>query len=1293
MRSGILLRTNPRLTGNLKLVISDQIWLESIGIGNLQNSKFKKQNISINSDFGTDVTKFLQNGLLPKEEFYEIKRLYSDTSVSDNIDHIVETTYNSGAQRSNQASSFEFSYSAPLYLGNSIPKKFIILKSDASGNLSEMIKESDIVFQYDLVKSGLRGYIEKYWKKINQDSVFVDFKNKEISYFGLDARTGVLSSIKEKTDLFDQEQSQFDLEKYVTEGFYRNYLLYPRILNLEFEFNDLNKYESGRYFGLFVDDFDLGFGYLNNTEPEILNYNSKPEFVDSISLFDIEGIDMEDIPINDGVFLTYLKDKSDSLVKVYNKNANEISFKNPIDKTNFISVESKLATECRLIDKINAFGYLEVLEEAYNSLSISYWKNNRSICTVYADNLLTYDGVYGIGLSHGHYFHPSGTQFEIAKGIASAFNTIFKERNIFAKAIAIDQFVFIEEEIESFKKSEIKVSDQTIIKTFPFSKKTSSNRSIEIVKNIDFKLERSFLPTKLGYSRIFDRRLNINPDTFELTELISVGHTDVLKSDDKVEIFESKKIKFGYVKFFEVYDLDMDTDIQIINYDKNQEIDTLKSIYPTDEEILKLQKFELENIEEYNRFRDNERLTNLFDSKIVPYITKFVKNGTDIKSNSYRLNNNLAYGVSGLSPSFNEKNQNPKEFTHEFFYIAGVPDYISTPLVLKYLDYIEEFDVTKYLDNKLDYFYKVFSPSKIGTLHIGQKKMFSEIKFVSENRYQCFFRGINIEFESATDISNWKFSAVITHRPTDLNKLDKPVSIKLLQNEKYKNVVLNLEITSDDYKKINMSYAYLYAMESIKNSGNYGYQINLPTIPGITMKDANGVNITNFFGVQLPFRPSIAVPDNLVLLDGRYPNLEIGYHNAVNGNYLGFIGMKGTDIICTFKNMNTSTGIYEFIEPSTKNLNSYSIELVDDGICAVNVSGVFLPGNVDAYPLDYQFIKFKDLIWYLYNGGYRFYEEIVKLISFSGIYDIIANNSIYFKNETDKKIKFVKPDQISLSSTKLIEEKIDDPNLISEQIFDYKLQKDQQIKIQRYGGFYDLLLKKTINFDPLDIDIRLDNTIKTLEEINESFLDLQNNFIYSDIFESFGIPTFDYNIAIWMHKYGEIKSTQNPIYPSNLLIEKVIVNPFNKPSFKYHLDNFESIEKDTEFEMKWFMGTILCPVDLEFKINAIDSNFDGFNIKFIKSDFIKSFFLGKGLSIEFIEKNLINKFYCKEILFYKKRNYTTSNNILNVIPLLNGMKKDKNIQIAEKSDVVDIILSDVGYDYVVELSFSCLTNI
>ena len=300
-----LVRTNPKLTTNTKLMYNGKkMYMESYASGELLNrATYKNVSVSQSSTYNKDISNFL---LGSGTQAYSVYQNFSDTTISDSYDNQYERMYWCGAECIE--SSFydeEIGFVAPLYLREKLPNYFLIFRLDSPSNYNFTIDEygkikdttfdftKDILDKAVLIKtfdlregSVLGNYIHNY---INQEgfefdkSMYVNFSTGEVTYYGIDRLNGVLES---RVDNFENELLKNDNpilkdDKWFTEGFERNGLIFPYIMNIEYLFDDDNfihngveSYDFARYIGVYCNNIEFG-EFVDLDELSISGYTER----------------------------------------------------------------------------------------------------------------------------------------------------------------------------------------------------------------------------------------------------------------------------------------------------------------------------------------------------------------------------------------------------------------------------------------------------------------------------------------------------------------------------------------------------------------------------------------------------------------------------------------------------------------------------------------------------------------------------------------------------------------------------------------------------------------------------------------------------------------------------------------------------------------------------------------------------------------------------------------------------------------------------------------------------------
>ena len=288
--SFLMMRTNPKLSGNIKLVVGkDQtLYLDTFKVSdNLNKYAYRRKSVSASSSYSTDVRNIFKS--LPSADLYKVPD--ADLKAHDpytSFDLQYDTTYSYGAEtNSDELYSENFKILAPLWINRVLPDFFVVFKADDRFNTStyyniqndneifdQFLREAKIVKAFDMRSSSPVGkYLSNHYSKISDypGSVLMQFKEQETqddtisginSWIGVSVDTGLIVKMDEDSYFACQtieKGSQEKLNQFVVGGFERNRLLCPNIINLEFMFDDEDStaYKMSRYFGLYLKENDF----------------------------------------------------------------------------------------------------------------------------------------------------------------------------------------------------------------------------------------------------------------------------------------------------------------------------------------------------------------------------------------------------------------------------------------------------------------------------------------------------------------------------------------------------------------------------------------------------------------------------------------------------------------------------------------------------------------------------------------------------------------------------------------------------------------------------------------------------------------------------------------------------------------------------------------------------------------------------------------------------------------------------------------------------------------------------
>lgn len=284
-----LIRTNPRLTTNYKIVISsDNLYLESFNSSKeLSDDKYKNYLLPNDAILEDILPKFYDT--IPKNIAFSPKLNNDANIMHDSYNNQFDDIYYSGSKYiEDQTYIEEFEYFAPLYIvKNNLPSNFIIMRVDDPviyekvgneyilGKLSKDNFKTEIIDKWKCIKnfdlSNNSKISEFLNRNINDNDRFPDysffFDTKKYNYskwYGMDYNSGVYTEKEMFLDDYTYKQRlHYEMEEFITKGFENNDVIYPYILNLNFLFDDEpatpeeeNKYSMNRYFGFYTDQLE-----------------------------------------------------------------------------------------------------------------------------------------------------------------------------------------------------------------------------------------------------------------------------------------------------------------------------------------------------------------------------------------------------------------------------------------------------------------------------------------------------------------------------------------------------------------------------------------------------------------------------------------------------------------------------------------------------------------------------------------------------------------------------------------------------------------------------------------------------------------------------------------------------------------------------------------------------------------------------------------------------------------------------------------------------------------------------
>ena len=405
--SFMLLRTNPKLTGNIKVVVDEKedLFLDTFQVSEiLSKEKYRHIPISGKNMFCNDVRNAFKD--IPKNELYKVSdNNYDLFSVRNELHEQYIDTYFYGVKNNyDKLYSENFALLAPLYINNILPDYFLVFRVDNAIDINsskeedidkfkKIISNGKLIKSFDLREnSELGNYLRNIQKDITQypTSIYLSMNQyNHNEWTGISVDRGVITTATESGYLLSQVKNQVDYDRYVTNGFERNGLISSRLLNIEFMFNDLESedFKINRYFGLYV---------YNHHIKDIYNYTEESDRYYFADILEDKSIiinlttDFDDIPLKK---LTNEVNIEEAIKEVQERKPIEnllstnVNYAN-LSNTSFINInfnnDIKTGEHFRLIDKSNRKVY-EVVSAFGNNDDKFYLKNKNSIVNYYDD--------------------------------------------------------------------------------------------------------------------------------------------------------------------------------------------------------------------------------------------------------------------------------------------------------------------------------------------------------------------------------------------------------------------------------------------------------------------------------------------------------------------------------------------------------------------------------------------------------------------------------------------------------------------------------------------------------------------------------------------------------------------------------------------------------------------------------------------------------------------------------------------------------------------------------------------
>ena len=495
-------------------------------------------------------------------------------------------------------------------------------------------------------------------KNYSSDLINIKFEDQALStYNGVSIKDGVFCKKGEYLNKdFTNDSTIIEFDQLITDGFKRNDVISYNLLNLEFLFNDADAdlYSINRYYGLYVDDIPTGSFQLSgdlfykdsysignlpapknktqisNKMPASFfqkNDNGIRLFIDQNSKWGYLP-SSDDTHVNERLKMFYIKDKNENFysykqIKDYGSSATDtdkwgtgssqdnlvilknklldLSLFSGIDKTKTKEYKAKMTqTTGRSYSILRIAGELLpgdaiVLYHPFGSNVIG----NKRFDYFVASALTYLIGGWGpgsfINSDGAYYFHPFGTNAEIAKSISGILNTVeYKSYRAFhiddevvirtnGSDSKIDETYSLYVYKDFYNKAKFDaqgkifineidgVDINTDIKFIGGSKYT--NTRIKVKKGDANKITagKSYIKTNSGYSLVksigkcidyndyeLQKELIKDYSTHSIIEISDHTHTILLGTSETIMVEELANIETGVFSMYGLKDLDID---------------------------------------------------------------------------------------------------------------------------------------------------------------------------------------------------------------------------------------------------------------------------------------------------------------------------------------------------------------------------------------------------------------------------------------------------------------------------------------------------------------------------------------------------------------------------------------------------------------------------------------------------------------------------------------------------------------------------------------------------------------
>ena len=340
-----LLKTNPKLTGNIKMVVDSKgdIFIETIDAKpELTRNKYKKVKLDLKNNWSSSIYNFFNKGSIPKSLFYAIKDDEDFYSIKTDFSKQYYTDYQQGVKpKISKLYDEQISYLAPIWLEpNDIPEHFAIFKipepvsvstKNEKNSFNDDIEKqiynanyfdtfpdgigvtgataSDYFFNTVLSKAKLHKVFDldsdstlgKYLRnhindiEMPESSLSIDWNinsNSTVNGISLEQSGFVKKALDVFGESFPVDRTVTEFDNFVTNQFQNKGVVHPNIINLEFLFDDEedDDFTVNRYFGIYFNKNDVSKFNLDSKAFYDKKYDNIQQNKDIESIFSVDAL-------------------------------------------------------------------------------------------------------------------------------------------------------------------------------------------------------------------------------------------------------------------------------------------------------------------------------------------------------------------------------------------------------------------------------------------------------------------------------------------------------------------------------------------------------------------------------------------------------------------------------------------------------------------------------------------------------------------------------------------------------------------------------------------------------------------------------------------------------------------------------------------------------------------------------------------------------------------------------------------------------------------------------------------